>query len=379
MPSKTVVIIGGSYSGIGVAKALLKSSPGVKIVIIDPSDRFYFNIAAPRILAKPEAFSPDKYLYPITTIFRGASKDSFEFVQNTVSQIDTSSKVVTTSNGIISYDYLVIASGSSSQSTKGDGVFAPFKPTGVDSRAFQVQIKAAQDTVAAAESIIIGGAGPLGVEIAGELSDTSNHKNITVIASSSRILPMLKEGPSSTAEKLLAKKNVNIVKGASVIGASQNGTKWIVKLSTGKEMAADAYIATTGVVPNSSFIPSEYLVNGWVNVDPHLRVATPGNLSQRPQGVYAVGDITIHSPRTLIKANEQVPVVAANIKADIDGGPKLKTYNAAAGSIMMAVPVGENAGTGQAFGWTIWGKLVSMMKGKDFMISRAPGMIGISS
>lgn len=34
----TIVIIGESYAGIGVAQALLKAIPNVKIVMINPSD-----------------------------------------------------------------------------------------------------------------------------------------------------------------------------------------------------------------------------------------------------------------------------------------------------------------------------------------------------
>ncbi|KAL3471630.1 hypothetical protein BJX99DRAFT_237036 [Aspergillus californicus] len=380
MPLKTIVIIGASFSGTAVAKALVKDTPptGIKVILINPSDELYFCIAAPRLLTKPAALSADKYLYSIPGIFKSVPRENFEFIQDTVRSMDTAAKIVTLANSTksIYYDYLVIASGSSSQpALRGDDVVAPFKPTGADAQGFKAQIKSSQETIAAAKSIIVGGAGPLGVELAGELADLA--KDVTIVTST-RILPMLNEGPSSTAEKLLLKKNVKVIKNSAVTEAYQTDDRkqWSVRLSTGKVLKADLYIGSTGVSPNNSFIPAEYLKDGWVNVDSYFRVAVPGKAGQSPEGVYAVGDITTHTPRTAIKVNDQVPIVVGNLKAAISGSSKLKAYGGSGGSIMMMVPVGENAGTGQMFGWTVWGKLVVMMKGKDFMTGRASGMVG---
>ena len=49
-----VIIIGGSYAGTKVAHKVLADIPQAKVTLIDPSDVFYFNIASPRVLAKPK-------------------------------------------------------------------------------------------------------------------------------------------------------------------------------------------------------------------------------------------------------------------------------------------------------------------------------------
>jgi NADH dehydrogenase FAD-containing subunit len=55
----TIVIIGASCAGISTAHSILKELPTVKLILINPFSKFYFNISAPRILAKPSPFKPE--------------------------------------------------------------------------------------------------------------------------------------------------------------------------------------------------------------------------------------------------------------------------------------------------------------------------------
>jgi len=48
-----------------------------------------------------------------------------------------------------------------------------------------------------------------------------------------------------------------------------------------------------------------------------------------------------------------------------------------ASPLMMMVPVGSSGGTGQIFGMRVFSFFVAFMKGKDFMASRARGLIGL--
>ena len=54
----TVVVIGGGYGGIGVAKAL---DADVDVVLVEPKDAFVHNVAALRALADP-SWLPRIYL-----------------------------------------------------------------------------------------------------------------------------------------------------------------------------------------------------------------------------------------------------------------------------------------------------------------------------
>ncbi|GAB1214357.1 hypothetical protein ATERTT37_003519 [Aspergillus terreus] len=375
MPPKTrIVIIGASYAGIGLAQSLLKTIPNINVVIINPSDMFFFNIASPRILAKPTAFKSDQYLLPIVKVFAHAPAGAFEFIQGHAVDINPGSKIVVVANkGNIAFDYLVIASGSSTASSTAHGsTLVPFKPTG--EKDLEASINAAQREIAGAKSVVIGGAGAVGVEFAGELAEASNARktDIALISSTWHVLPALKKTASERAEEILTGKGVKLVRGRKVVRSTQDATsgKWKIRLDDGQTMEADVYISTTGVLPNNKFIPSQYLDSrGWVSVDSEMRVKGTTTM-------YAIGDITSHSARLLLKAQEQIPVLTCNLKADILGQGKRKRYTPD-DKVMMIVPVGSSSGTGQMFGMVPWGKLVAMIKGKDFFVSKAKDMIGM--
>lgn len=379
MAPVNVVIVGAGIAGLVIAHSLLQGVPDAKIVLVNPSQTFYWNIASPRILAKPKAFKPEQYLLPIKDAFAQYSAKSFEFVAGTATAINVAAKTVAvTLNGSgdskdLSYDHLVIASGSTNPSATGavTGTSIPFKPSNRDD--IKQIVEAAQQRIANAKEIVIGGAGPVGVELAGELAESLGSKaTVTLISSANRVLPMIKPSASAVGAKKLQDKNVKIITSAKVTGAeaSTDGTKsWTVTLDNGKKLSADVYIPTTGAIPNSSFVPAEFLdSNGWVKVDNDLRVQSSGG-SALP--IYAVGDINTNNMRLSFKATEQARVAVANIKADILGKGERKSFNQG-DSVMMLVPVGEAGGTGQLFGMTPFSFMVKMVKGKDYFVSKAP-------
>ncbi|OOQ87774.1 AMID-like oxidoreductase [Penicillium brasilianum] len=379
MAPVNVVIVGAGVAGLVIAHSLLQGVPDAKIVLVNPSQTFYWNIASPRILAKPNAFKPEQYLLPIKDAFAQYSANSFEFVAGTATAINVAAKTVAVtlnSSGDskdLSYDHLVIASGSTNPSATGavTGTSIPFKPSNRDD--IKQIVEAAQQQIAHAKEIVIGGAGPVGVELAGELAESLGSKaSITLISSADRVLPMIKPSASAVGAKKLQEKNVKIITSTKVTGAeaSTDGTKsWTVTLDNGKKLSADVYIPTTGAIPNSSFIPAEFLDgNGWVKVNKELRVQSNGG-SALP--IYAVGDINTNDLRLSFKATEQAKVAVANIKADILGKGERKSFDQG-DSIMMLVPVGETGGTGQLFGMTPFSFMVKFVKGKDYFVSKAP-------
>lgn len=379
MAPVNVVIVGAGAAGLVIAHSLLQGVPNAKIILVNPSQTFYWNIASPRIVAKPKAFKPEQYLLPIKDAFAQYSNEKFEFVLGTATAINVAGKTVAvTLNGSgdskdLSYDHLVIASGSTNPSTTGavTGTSIPFKPSNRDD--MKQIVEAAQQQIANAKEIVIGGAGPVGVELAGELAEgLGNKATITLISSADRVLPMIKASASALGEKKLKEKNVKIITSAKVTGAeaSTDGTKsWIVTLDNGEKLSADVYIPTTGAIPNNSFIPAEFLdSNGWVKVDKELRVQSSDG-SALP--IYAVGDINTNNMRLSFKATEQAKIAVTNIKADIAGSGERKSYDQG-DSIMMIVPVGETGGTGQLFGMTPFSFMVKFVKGKDYFVSKAP-------
>ncbi|GKZ23569.1 hypothetical protein AbraIFM66951_009841 [Aspergillus brasiliensis] len=414
----TIPIIGASIAGLSIAHSLLSTNfkgIKIKILLINPTPTFYWAIAAPRILTKPTAFTESQYLIPIIDGFKKYSSDVFEFILGKATSINFEEKILqleeytnTTESEIlpreIQYDYLVISSGSTPSASLGKipgvtedndekGEIYPFKLSPTSTTTISEAIQSAQEIISSAKRIVVIGAGPIGVEIAGELGDlippsstsTSNNgekegeKEITLISATSRILPVLKESASSAATSLLTQKGVKVLTDTKVVSVSSSGDNnrgYTLHLSNGDTLDTDIYIPTTGVIPNNSFIPKEVLDDhGWVKVDAELKVSGV-------EGVYAAGDITNHTQKLSFKAEEMAGVVVGNLVNDINhtngagsrwwkgcGGGR-KTYSEGT-DVMMVVPVGISGGTGQAFGWVLISFMVWLAKGRDYFIWKA--------
>lgn len=382
MASKPVniVVIGASHAGLGVAHRLVRQNPRLRITLVNPSSEYYFNIAAPRFLVNPDSLPTSKYLYSIPESFCDYST-SFTFLKGLVTAIDPTRKSVAVATSIdnahkpnvfLSYDYLVIASGSTTPAAVGQvGLKLPFKSHGFeDTRAV---ISNAQEKLKTAKTIVIGGGGPLGIEMAGELSESGGpRKRVILVSSTNPLLPGATATVRKKAQSLLLNKHVEILKPVTVVKVRQDKTteRWTVSLSNGQEIDADAYISTTGVIPNNQFIPKGFLnEKGWVNVDEYFRVKEDG---KSMHDIYAVGDITSYPDRLLSRIPAQVGTVTSNIikSALKEGG--LVAYSSEAQRRMMVVPIGRSTGTGHLGKWTLLGCLVWYFKGKDFLVYKAP-------
>lgn len=299
-------------------------------------------------------------------------KEGFEFVIGKATAIDIKGKKVSVSVTEsaetirdIEYDYLVISSGSTSKATLGgDSLKVPFtspKNSNIDD-----DIKTAQDAIQTAKSIIIGGAGAVGVEFAAEVAEERPDVKVTLVTPTDRVLPTLKDGPRAKAARVLKSKGIEIVTKEAVESARFDAAanNWTVTLTTGKTMTADVYVTAAGVVPNNEFIPSALLdEDGWVDVDRNFR-ASRIPLSAN---IYAVGDITSHPQRIASRMPTLTGTVVSNLRADIVGKGSRSTFDAAKQSVLLAVPLGKSDGTGQ-MGWiTFPGFVLAIFKGKDYM------------
>ncbi|KAG9844154.1 hypothetical protein KCU98_g7426, partial [Aureobasidium melanogenum] len=158
------VIIGGSSAAIKTAHGILKRIPKAHVTLINPSSKFFYNIASARILAKPNAFRPEQYLANIPSPLARHGLTSFLFVEGLATAIDEQHRVVKLANlDKIPYDYLVIASGSTTQSTEGlDSDMAPWKAR-QDGQTLE-RIMESQKNIAIARDVVNCGARSVGVE-----------------------------------------------------------------------------------------------------------------------------------------------------------------------------------------------------------------------
>src|ERR1700722_14594126 len=157
----TVAVVGGGYGGVTVAKGL---DDVADVVLVEPKEAFLHNVAALRALVDP-SWLP-KVFMPYGGLLRRG-----RVVQDRAVRVDPG-RVVTASGEEIEADYVVLASGSTYP--------FPAKTDLVDTEAAHRQFRAVNQALAAAGRVLLVGAGPVGVELAGEIHAAWPDKSITL-------------------------------------------------------------------------------------------------------------------------------------------------------------------------------------------------------
>lgn len=165
---KNIIIIGGSYAGISTTHRILKqaaTTDAFKVTIVSPNTHFYWNMASPRAIV-PGQLNDEELFRPILAGFTQYPENRFEFILGSAESLDTDAKLVKVSRSTgditISYDFLILASGSHTKDN------TPFKGLGSTETTKDV-LHDFQKRIQTARTIFIAGAGVTGVEVAGEL------------------------------------------------------------------------------------------------------------------------------------------------------------------------------------------------------------------
>jgi NADH dehydrogenase FAD-containing subunit len=216
----------------------------------------------------------------------------------------------------------------------------------------------------------VGGAGSTGIEVAGELGyEYGKTKAITLLSAGDKVLSGDSVAPAAANE--LKKLNVTIKYGARVQGAKTlPDGKTEVTLANGEVLTTDLYLATTGLVPNTEYIPAQYLsadVNyRTVLVDEYLRV-------QEAKDVWACGDVVSKPRAGFFITQKQAASVAKNVEAALAGreptvakGPPVDIF---------ACAVGRGRGAGRMGSIKLPSFGVWLAKGRTLGVQMVPGYV----
>ncbi|MCB0463552.1 MAG: NAD(P)/FAD-dependent oxidoreductase [Flavobacteriaceae bacterium] len=223
-----VIIIGGGFAGINLAKTLANKK--VQVVLLDKDNYHTFQPLLYQV--STAGLEPDSIAYPLRKIIKNHKNSFFRLAE--VKQIDTLSQVVETNIGNLAYDYLVIATGTKTNYFGNKTIETnsmPMKkvPQALDIRSLILQnfekatiANTLEERKALLNFVIVGG-GPTGVELAGAIAELKNHivprdypdldsscMQIHLLEGYSRVLPPMSEHASKKAEQFLIELGVQV-------------------------------------------------------------------------------------------------------------------------------------------------------------------------
>ena len=277
MQKTDVLIIGGSASGIVTAVTGKSNYPQKEFLIIRKEKQVLVPCGIPYIFGSLKDSS--KNLIPDTIL----EKAGINLKINEVTSIDTKRKKCETADGKeISYDKLVIATGSTTKIPKWlkgadkQNVFTIPK----DKEYLDNLLEKLKDC----EKIVTIGGGFIGVEISDEINKCA--KDVTIVEILPHVLSLaFDKDIASKAEETLKKRGVNIVSGVGVKEIIGESKATGVLLENGKTLEADAVILSVGYKPNTALAENAGLPlneKGFIKVDEYMRTEN--------SDIFAVGD-----------------------------------------------------------------------------------------
>jgi len=274
---KNVVVIGGGPAGTTAAISARRYYPNASIKLIRQEEKVLIPCGIPYVVGTVRFL--EKNLIPDTVL----SKNNIELIVDEVTSINKEAKTISTiTHNTISYDKLVLATGSSPlvpplQGLDLDNVFVVKKEI--------EYLQKLLDALDKAKDVVVIGGGFIGLEFADECKKRGI-QHVTIIELLHHCLLLAcDEEICKRVEQKLKERDVNLLtdkKAESILG-----TKKVehVQLKNGERVKADVVILGIGVVPNV-----ELAEKAGLKVDKKAGVWVDDFMRTSDEGIFACGD-----------------------------------------------------------------------------------------
>ncbi|HEX8016120.1 MAG TPA: NAD(P)/FAD-dependent oxidoreductase [Flavobacterium sp.] len=342
-----IVIIGGGFAGLNLAKELL-NHPEIQVTLVDKNN---YNFFPPLIYQVATAFlEPSSISYPFRKFFAGKKNLQFRLGE-LLSVVPAENKVIL-SNGELSYDHLVFATGAETSYFGMENVMKNAIPMKTLNDAIVMRntlLKNLEKAAICKEirkrrkllTIVVAGGGPTGVEVSGmfaemrknillkeypELDTTAS--NVYLVDGGDALLAPMSEASQKDTLEALTKLGV-VVKLNSKVTDYVDDT---VYFENGETIKTKNLIWAAGVTAKIfEGMPAESYGRG-------KRMATDAfNKVNATENIYAIGDTAILTadknfpnghPQVAQVAIQQGINLAKNFKASLQNKPlKPFVYN----------------------------------------------------
>ncbi|MBR9859399.1 NAD(P)/FAD-dependent oxidoreductase [bacterium] len=328
MSQKRIVIIGAGFGGLALAKNLAHSN--FEVLLIDKNNFHTFQPLLYQVATG--GLEPDSIVYPVRRVLRGMKNVTFRMAE--VIKINEEEANIETDIGLIHYDYLVIAAGSTHNFFNFDDIKEQLLPLkgirdALDIRSFLMQNM--EKAVIAKEhrekkeivNIAIIGGGPTGIEIAGALAEMRakvlpkdypdfdfGHMDIHLFEAQDALLNGMSEESSKAALEYLHELNVSVNLNAMVKDFTGNA----VILDDGTTFDTQTVLWTAGVkgaliqgIDSTRHAPANrFAVNEFNKLKGSDRIFAIGDIAghcteENPKGLPMLAQVAIQQGKHLAK------------------------------------------------------------------------------
>lgn len=343
---KKIVIIGGGFAGLNLAKKLSKERR-FHITLVDRNNYHFF---PPLLYQVGTAFiEPSNISHPFRRLFQGKN---IHFYMGSLVEVIPSANSIVTDSGELQYDILVLAMGTETNFFGNEKIAKyAFPMKNIDEalsmrnhillqleKASRTGDKSGKEKHA---NVVIAGGGPTGVELAGMMAEMSrnvlgkdypgaklNYGKIYLIDGLKTLLAPMSPKSQAEAKRVLEDLGVEVILDALV----QDYDGEHVSLSDGNKIAASTLIWASGVIAKSvPGIPKESVGRGnRLLVDAYGQVMGQTN-------IFAIGDQSLNThdkafpsghPQLAQVAIQQGNLLGENLIADARNLPrKAFVYN----------------------------------------------------
>jgi len=373
---KRVVIVGGGFAGLKIARKLDKKL--FQVVLID---RFNYHQFQPLLYQVATAgLEPSSIVFPFRKVFQETI--SFHFRLCSAKRVVPEEHLLETDIGYIQYDYLVVATGCDTNFFGNDNVRENAMtlksiPEALDIRnhilhSFERALTTHNDAeVDELLHFVIVGGGPTGVELAGALAEIRKYvvpkdypeldnerMRVTLIDAGPKLLGSMSEESSRKALRFMKKLSVNVIVNCAVKGYDGS----VVELGNGEKIKSVNVFWVAGIAANSLGGIQEKVktFGGRIEVDSFNRI-------NNHEDIFAIGDNCLMTeekfpkghPQLAQVAIQQAKLLALNLKKEIRG-KKMKPFHYNDKGSMATI--GRNLAVadlhflhfGGLFAWLIW-------------------------
>ncbi|MCW3071050.1 MAG: NAD(P)/FAD-dependent oxidoreductase [Bacteroidetes bacterium] len=386
---KRIVIIGGGFGGLQIARSL--SDSNYQVVLIDKNNYHQFQPLFYQVATA--GLEPSTISFPFRKIFQNKKNVHIRVAE--VYKVDAVNNQVDTSIGIVNYHYLVIAIGADTNffgNKKITELSYPMKSVSealtLRNRILENYEKALTETDREKRktlmNIVVVGGGPTGVEVSGTLAEMKKSilpkdypeldfkmMQVYLLEGSPKVLNVMSENASKKAQEYLTALGVNVFLNSRV--KDYDGEN--VFLEGGKAIPTNTLVWAAGVTGNrlEGLDPAVIGRAGRIMVDRQNKVKGSSN-------IFAIGDIALMTeekfpdghPQVAQVAIQQAKLLAKNFKS-MDEKKELKGFSYK--DLGSMATVGRNKAVADFpkwkfagfFAWLIWMfiHLMSIVGGKN--------------